>query len=170
MRNSYRVLGGLAIVAATAALGVAPALATPAHHAAPACNPGHLAVSVDGVDAGAGQRYTTLDISTEGRACTIAGEPTRLTFLDATGTALVTTPIAEGAAATPVTIDAAHPAQLVLHTSPIEGDGATISPSELSFYLPGARTATVIDWTAGDVDQNGAVQYGAIQAGPTNVS
>lgn len=164
MRNSRRILGGLAIVAAASALAATPALAAPAHHAAPACNPGHLAVSVDGVDAGAGQRYTTLDITTTGRACTIAGEPSRLTFLAADDTALVTTAIAEGPAVTPVTIDATHPAQLVLHTSPIEGDGAIISPSKLSFYLPGARHATVIDWTAGDVDQNGAVQYGVIQA------
>jgi hypothetical protein len=164
MRN--HILGGIAIVAALGALTATPALAGPAHHAAPACDPARLSVSVDGVDAGAGQRYTTLDIATTGRACTIAGAPSRLTFLDAANAALVTTPVAEGPAATPVTIDATHPAQLVLHTSPIEGDGATISPSKLSFYLPGARTATVIDWVAGDVDQDGTVRYGAIQAAP----
>ena len=164
MRN--RVLAGLAIAATLGALTATPALAAPAHHAAPACDPGRLSVSVDGIDAGAGQRYTTLGIATTGRACVIAGTPARLTFLDAADAALVTTPVAEGPSATPVTIDATHPAQLVLHTSPIEGDGATISPTKLSFYLPGARTATVIDWAAGDVDQNGTVGYGAIQATP----
>ena len=168
MRNSKtvarRVLGGLAIVAAAGTLAATPALAGPAHRAAPACDAGRLSVSVEGVDAGAGQRYTTLDITTTGHSCVIAGEPSRLTFLDATGTALVTTPVVEGPSATPVTIDAAHPAQLVLHTSPIEADGTTISPARLSFYLPGAKTATVINWSAGDVDGNGSVQYGAIQA------
>jgi hypothetical protein len=168
MRNSKtvarRVLGGLAIMAAASTLAATPALAGPAHRAAPACVPGRLSVSVEGVDAGAGQRYTTLDITTSGHACTITGEPSRLTFLAADGGALATTPIAEGPAATPVTIDATRPGRLILHTSPIDGDGATISPSRLSFALPGARTATVITWTAGDVDSNGSVGYGAIQA------
>lgn len=164
MRNSRRVVGGLAIVAALSALAATPALAAPAHRATPACDPQRLSVSVAGVDAGAGQRYTTLDITTEGRSCTITGEPTRLAFLDANGAALATTPIDEGPAATPVVIDATHPGQLVLHTSPIDADGTTISPTQLSFYLPGATTATVIDWQAGDVDGNGSVQYGAIQA------
>lgn len=161
-----RLLGGLAIVAAASTLAATPALASTARHATPACNPARLSVSVQGVGAGAGQRYTTLAITTAGRQCTITGAPTRLQFLDATGAALVTTPIVEGPAATPVTVDATHPAQLVLHTSPVEAAGqATISPAALSFYLPGARTATTVTWSAGDVDGNGSVQYGAVEAG-----
>ncbi|HEX3779987.1 MAG TPA: DUF4232 domain-containing protein [Pseudonocardiaceae bacterium] len=164
-----RVLGGLAVVAAASALAATPALAGPAQHAAPACRPARLSVSLDGVDAGAGQRYTTLDISTAGLPCTITGIPTGLTFLDANGAALATTPIVEGPAATPVTVTATSPAQLVLHTSPVDVEGdLTISPSALSFYLPGARTATTIAWQAGEVDGNGSVQFGAIQAAPTS--
>jgi hypothetical protein len=146
-----------------------PACNPPSNPAAPACDPATdpaaLSVSVEGVAAGAGQRYTTLDISTVGPQCTITGAPTNLTFLDTTGAALATTPVVEGPAATPVTIDASHPAQLVLHTSPVDVGGQdTISPAALSFYLPGAKVATTITWTAGDVDGNGSVQYGAIQA------
>lgn len=161
-----RILGGLAIVAATSTLAATPALAGPAHRTAPTCNPARLSVSVQGVGAGAGQRYTTLAITTAGRRCTITGTPSHLQFLDATGAALVTTPIVDGPAPTLVTVDATHPAQLVLHTSPVQADGqATISPAALSFYLPGARTATTVTWSAGDVDGNGSVQFGAVQAG-----
>jgi hypothetical protein len=147
----------VAVVTGGLAAAAVPALAatTSGSRAVAACASTDLSVSVGPVDAGAGQRYTTLDFSTlAGKTCVLKNNLTGFQFLgngsEGGAADLPTHAVREaGSSSEAVTLKPGTIGHLDLHYSVV---GTPVTPVSLTFVVPadGGHTATPWNATVGD--------------------
>jgi hypothetical protein len=121
--------------------------------ATPACRITDFTTSLGPVDAGAGQRYATLDFTSfKGRTCVLSDDLTGFQFLGARGRPLPTAADAPGSA-TRITIGPGVVGHLNLHWTVM--DGKQFTPVSLTFTMPAAGGTNAAPWTGGPVSGAG---------------
>jgi Domain of unknown function (DUF4232) len=144
------------VVASTCATGAVAASAVAAP--APACRITDFTTTLGPVDAGAGQRYATLDFTSfKGRTCVLSDDLTGFQFLGARGRPLPTDADAPGSA-TRITIGPGVVGHLDLHWTVM--DGKLFTPISLIFTMPGAAGTNAAPWTGGPVSGAGHLDIG----------
>jgi hypothetical protein len=138
------LLAGVAATSATAAMSAT---------APPACKITDFTTTLGPVDAGAGQRYASLNFTAIGsRTCVLSDDLTNFQFLGAHAVSLPTAANAPGSAAQ-VTIGRGAVGHLDLHWTVM--DGKPFVPVSLMFTMPADDGSNAAPWTGGAVSGAG---------------
>lgn len=146
------------VVAGTILAGAAAtsAVADPA----PACKITDFTTTLGPVQAGAGQRYSTLDFTSyDGRTCVLSDNLTNFQFLGARAISLPTAANAPGSD-TQITIGPGVVGHLNLHWTVVEGK--PFVPVSLMFTMPADDGANAAPWTGGAVSGTGRIDVSGL--------
>ncbi|MEV5709894.1 DUF4232 domain-containing protein [Actinoallomurus sp. NPDC052274] len=163
MRDNTRRRIKTAVVAGAVVAGGSIAAAMPAVAATtPACKAANLSVSLGRVDAGAGQRYATLNFKNHGKTCVLRNGLTHVTFLKSGpegGARSIRTTVHRAAASSKesIVLKRGKTGHLDLHWTVVSDK--PITPDSLWFGLPahGGNTASPWHTTIGTTAAKGAV-------------
>jgi uncharacterized protein DUF4232 len=155
--KARRVFAG---VASTAMLGGLLIATSGAASAAQPCKASDLTTSLSRVDAGAGQRYTSIDFTNRSdKTCVLRNDLTNFLFEDAKGKDLPTDARLTGDRAA-VELAPGQVAHLDLHWT-VVGEGPGFTPSSLSFTMPAGNGRSGVVWSnAGEVNSRGVIDIG----------
>ena len=153
----------LALAAAGVAVAACVAGATTtsaAADAAPACKITDFTTSLGPVQAGAGQRYSTLDFTAYGgRTCVLSDDLTNFQFLGAQARPLPTDADAPGSSNS-ITIAPGVVGHLDLHWTVV--GGTPFVPVSLIFTMPADDGTNAAPWTGGPVNGTGRIDVGPL--------
>ncbi|MCO5997438.1 DUF4232 domain-containing protein [Actinoallomurus rhizosphaericola] len=163
MRDKTRRRIRTAVVAGVVAAGGSIAVAAPALAATtPACKAANLTVKLGHVDAGAGQRYATLNFKNRGKTCVLRNGLTGVTFLKSGpegGAQKVRTTVhhAAGSGKESIVLKHGKTGHLDLHWTVVSDK--PITPDSLLFALPAHGGNTAASWRTliGTASGKGAV-------------
>jgi hypothetical protein len=150
MRDQNRRRIRTAIVAGAVVVGGSIAAAAPAMAATtPACKAANLTISLGRIDAGAGQRYATLNLRNRGRTCVLRNDLTHVTFLKngpEGGARSVRTTVNRATGSTRESIVLRHgrTGHLDLHWTVVSD--RPVTPDSLRFALPAHGGTTAAPW------------------------
>ncbi|WP_329243319.1 DUF4232 domain-containing protein [Actinoallomurus sp. NBC_01490] len=129
---------------------------------APPCKITDFTTSLGPVQAGAGQRYSTLDFTAYGgRTCVLSDDLTNFQFLGAQGRPLPTDADAPGSS-TSITIAPGVVGHLDLHWTVV--GGTPFVPVSLIFTMPADDGTNAAPWTGGPVNGTGRIDVGPLHA------
>ncbi len=151
-------------MAAVGVLSIGSAEAATAATAPAACQANQLNVTVGQIDAGAGQRYAPLRLTTNGAPCTLTGYVTDARFIARDGSALPTKASKAPDTVTPTTLSAGHGATVTLHWSGVPADDESVDqapPAYLTFRVPGGSHDLTVRWPDSPTYQHGQLDFGA---------